>query len=82
MTVLPRSRRRCEGPDQALVVPLVEADRGLVEHVEDADQSAPDLAGQPDALRLAARQGRRRTGQGEVVEAHVEQELHPLAHFA
>ena len=53
-----------ERADQALVVPLVQADGGLVEHVEHADQPAADLAGQPDALRLAARQRRRPSGPG------------------
>ena len=65
--------------DEPLVVPLVEADRRLVEDVEDADEPAADLAGQADPLRLAARQRRRRPGQRQVVEADVEQELHPLA---
>ncbi len=71
-----------EGADEALVVPLVESDRRLVEHVEHPDQAAADLAGQPDPLGLAARQGGGRPGQGQVVEAHVEQELHPLPHLA
>ena len=43
--------------DEALVVALVQADRRLVEHVEHADQAAADLRRQPDALRLAAREG-------------------------
>jgi len=43
-----------EGAEQALVVALVQADRGLVEHVHHADQAGADLAGEPDALRLAA----------------------------
>ncbi len=70
-----------QGADQALVVALVQADRGLVEHVEHADQAAADLAGQPDALGLAARERAGRAGQRQVVEADVEQELHALAHF-
>ena len=48
--------------DQALVVALVQTDRGLVEDVEHADQAAADLGGQPDALRLAARRGCRPVG--------------------
>ena len=48
--------------DEALVVALVEADRRLVEHVEDADESAADLAGEPDALGLAARERARTSG--------------------
>ena len=82
MTVLPRSRSRLSVPISRLVVPLVEADGRLVQHVEDPDQAAADLAGQADPLGLAARQGGRRAGQGQVVEPHVEQELHPLADLA
>ena len=67
--------------DEALVVALVQADGRLVQHVEDADEAAPDLAGQADALRLAARQRPGRAGQRQVVEPDVEEELHPLAHF-
>jgi hypothetical protein len=36
-----------ERPDQLAVVPLVEADRGLVEDVEHADELAPDLRREP-----------------------------------
>ena len=47
--------------DQTPVVALVQPDRRLVEHVQRADQTGPDLAGEADALRLAAgeRAGRR-----------------------
>ena len=68
-----------QGGDEALVVALVQADGGLVEHVEHADQAAPDLAGQADALGLTAREGAGRAGQREVVEPDVEEELHALA---
>ena len=61
-TVLPRSRSRVERLDQAPVVALVQADRRLVEDVEHADQARPDLRREPDALRLAAGQRRRRRG--------------------
>jgi hypothetical protein len=56
------------------VVALVQADGRLVEHVEHAHEARADLAGQTDALGLAARQRGRRAVQREVVEAHVEQE--------
>ncbi len=46
--------------DQAVVVALVQADGGLVEDVEHADERRADLRGQADALRLAA--GERRGG--------------------
>ncbi len=40
--------------EQPLVVALVQADRGFIEDIHDADQARPDLARQPNALRLAA----------------------------
>ena len=66
-----------ERVDQAPVVALVQADRRLVEHVQRADQTRPDLARQPDALRLAAGQRAGVARQREVVEADVEQEPEP-----
>ncbi len=66
-----------QGLDQPAVVALVQADRRLVQDVEDADQAGADLGGQPDALRLAAGQGARRALEREVVEPDVEQEAEP-----
>ena len=77
MSVLPRSRRRVEGLDEAAVVALVEPDAGLVEHVEDADEAGADLGGEPDALGLAARERPRSAGERQVVESHVEKEAEP-----
>ena len=54
---MPRSRRRFEGGDEALVVALVEADGGLVEDVEDAAEAGADLGGEADALAFAAGEG-------------------------
>ena len=71
-----------EGPDQLLVVALVEADRGLVEHVHDADQVRADLGRQPDPLRLAAGQRARRAGQREVADADVVEEGEPFGDLA
>ncbi|MNM75938.1 hypothetical protein D3C81_877410 [compost metagenome] len=68
-----------EGGQQALVVPLMQADGGLVEDVHHAHQAGADLAGQADALGLAARQGVGAAVQGQVVEADVDQELQALA---
>ncbi len=42
--------------EQAGIVALVQADRGLVEHIEHAGQAGADLRGEPDALAFAARQ--------------------------
>ncbi len=63
-----------ERVDQPAVVALVQPDRRLVEHVQHADEAAADLAGEPDALRLATRQRAGRPRQREVVEPDVEQE--------
>ena len=63
--------------DQPLVVALVQADRRLVEDVQHARQLAAELRREPDALRLAARQRRRRAVEREVVEPDVEQERQP-----
>jgi len=49
-----------EGGEQLAVVALVQSDRRLVEHVDHARQLAADLAGEADALPLAAGERRRR----------------------
>src|SRR5690606_23048155 len=59
---------------QALVVALVEADGRLVEHVHHAHQAGADLAGQADALGLAAGQRLGAPLQVEVVQPDVHQE--------
>ena len=63
-----------EGAEQAFVVALVQADRGLVEHVHHADQARADLRGQADALRFAAGQRIGLAFQREVIEADIDQE--------
>ncbi len=66
---------------QPVVVALVEADAGLVEDVEHAAQSAADLAGEADALALAAAQGAAGAIEVEVVEPDVVEEAQPLVDF-
>ena len=72
----------CEGIEQLAVVTLVQTDGWFVEHVENTDESGPDLAGEPDSLRLTSGEGRSATCEGEIVESHVEQELHAGPDFA
>jgi len=55
---------------QLVVVPLVKADGGLVQDIEDSHQGGADLGGQADALALAAGEGSRRPGQGQIPQAH------------
>ena len=71
-----------EGRDQLLVVALVEADRGLVEDVHDADQVRADLGREPDPLRLAARQRAGAAAQREVADADVLEEGEALGDLA
>ena len=68
--------------EQPAVVARVQADGRLVEDVEDAGQAAADLAGEADALRFAAGQGRRRPAEGQVIEADVDEELQAIADLA
>ena len=55
VALIARAAQRFQQP---VVVARVQADRRLVEDVEHADQAGADLRGQPDALALAAGQGR------------------------
>ena len=71
-----------ERADQLRVVALVQADRGLVEDVEDADQAGADLGREPDPLRLAARERRRRALQRQVADPDRVEEPQPLADLA
>ena len=71
-----------ERPDQLLVVALVQADRRLVEDVEDADQARADLGREPDPLRLAAGERRRGALEREVADPDRVEEAQPLADLA
>ena len=67
--------------EQAGVVALVQADGGLVQHIEHAGEAGADLRGEADALALAAGERAGGAAEGEIVEADVDQELEPLADF-
>jgi hypothetical protein len=45
-----------EGVEQSPIVPLVQPDGRLVEDVENANETAADLGGEPDALGFTTRQ--------------------------
>ena len=53
----------------------MQTDRGLVQHIEHAGQSAADLGGQTDALALATGKRARRPGKREIIQTHTLQEL-------
>jgi hypothetical protein len=73
-----QARQRAE---QAFVVALVQADRRLIEYVHDADQARADLAGQADALCLAARERVGLAIERQVIQADVDEEAQALADF-
>ena len=68
-----------ERPDQLVVVALVQADRRLVEDVEHADELRADLRREPQPLRFAARERRRRAVELQVADADVVEERQALA---
>ena len=67
--------------EQARIVALVQADRGLVEHVEHAGEAGADLRGEADALALAAGQRAGGAAEREIIEPDIDQEFQPLADF-
>ena len=68
-----------ERVEEPAVVPLVQADGGLVQDVEDTDQARADLGGEADALAFPARERRRGPVQGQVVEPDLGEEAEALA---
>ena len=68
--------------DQAVVVALVQADAGLVQHVHHAGQATADLAGQADALGLAAAERFGAALQTQVVQADIVQEFQARGNLA
>ncbi len=62
---------------QAPVVPLMQPDGRLVQHVEHPHQPRPDLRSQSDPLSLPTRERCRAPRQAQVVESHVQQKAKP-----
>ncbi len=65
-----------QGADQPAVVALMQADARLIQDVEHAHELRADLRRQPDALRLAAGEGRRHPVEGQVVQPDIHEEAH------
>ena len=61
--------------DQPLVVARMQADRGFVQHIADADQSGADAGGQPHALQFAATQRVGRPVERQVVDTDMVEEV-------
>ena len=73
------ARQRIE---EAPVVALVQADRRLIEHVEDTGQAGADLCREADSLPLSARQRGRAPREREVPNADIVQEMEPILDLA
>ena len=74
--------QRFERGDEALVVALVQADGGLVEHIEHAAQARADLRGEADALAFAAGERGGVAVEREIAEADGVEEFQPLDDLA
>ena len=70
--------KRLQGLQKPLVVLLVEPHRGLVQNVEHTHETAPDLRGQVNTLRLTTGQRVGRTAECQVAQAHVLEKAKPL----
>ena len=68
-----------QGLQELCVVSLVQADAGFVQDIQHAHQAGPDLGRQTDPLALAAREGPRGAGEGQIAEAHAAEKLQPAA---
>ena len=66
-----------EALEEHRVVAGMQPDRGFIEDVQDSDQPAADLPGEPDPLRLSPGEGRGGAVERQVVEAAAEQEPKP-----
>ena len=66
---------------QAVIVALVQPDRGFIQHIKHPGQPAADLACQPDALAFPTRQRAGVAAQRQVIQAHIHQEPQPFADF-
>lgn len=60
-----------EGGKQAVVIPLMQADAGFIQHAKDPSQAGANLGGEADALGLTPREGHGGPIQAEVIKAHV-----------
>ncbi len=78
-TVLPRSLQLLDRVGQRRDVGRVQADRGLVEHVEHVDQARAERRGEGDALRFAAAERAQRAVERQVADADVDQVREPRA---
>jgi hypothetical protein len=63
-----------EGAEEPSMIASVQADRGLIQYVQNVLQSGPQLGREPDSLRLSPRKRVRRAVQAEVAQSHLAKE--------
>ena len=66
------------GGNQLIVIALVQADAGFIQHIQHAGQCAADLGRQADALAFAAGKRRCAARQGQVPQTHALQKAQTL----
>ena len=76
---IPQISQTLQSGQQFIVVPLVQADTGLVQNITHAHQPGTDLGGQSDALSLSAGQRGCRSGKGQILQTYIGKESHPGA---
>ena len=62
---------------QFVVIPLVQANGGFVQNIENAHQRRTDLRSQTNTLALTAGQGGSSSGKGQILQTHIHQKLQP-----
>ncbi len=75
---IPQALKRFQKP---VIVPLMQANRGLIQHIENTGQPAANLAREPDPLGFAARQGSARAVEVQVIQPDIVKKAQPLVDF-
>ena len=70
-----------QGFEQTRVIALMQADRGLIQHVKNAGQAGANLRRQTDALAFTAGQRARRARQGQIIKPDIVQETETFVDF-
>ena len=78
---VPQIAQRFQNVDQALRIPRVEADRGLVQHVQRAHQVRAERSGELRPLCFPARKRRGQPVEAQVVQPHFIKVTQPLLCF-
>ena len=60
-----------QGVNKPLVVPLVQANGGLIQNIQNTHETGTNLSGKTNTLGLTARKSGSLTLQGKVIQAHV-----------